>query len=101
MYAITEISYCAIPGGGELLPGETLVQTVPTELVELIDSIGEQRRAKVLEMDAQAEMALSSLRAYRDLASPTNAQTVAVVRLPCRVAIVLLRHRLGRLDGTD
>jgi hypothetical protein len=44
---------------------------------------------------------LANLRAYRDLASPTNAQTLAAVKLLCRVAIGLIRWRIGRLDATD
>lgn len=49
----------------------------------------------------QAEQAIVNLRAYRDLASPTNAQTVAAVKLLCRVCIGLIRLYLRRFDGTD
>jgi len=52
-------------------------------------------------LQQQAADALVSLRAYRDLASPTNAQTVAAVKLLCKVAIGLIRMRLGKFDGTD
>lgn len=52
-------------------------------------------------LQQQAADALANLRAYRDLASPTNAQTVAAVKLLCRVAIGLIRMRLQRFDATD
>ena len=52
-------------------------------------------------MDTQADAALANLRAYRDLAAPTQAQTVAVVKLLCRVAIALIRFRLAKFDGAD
>lgn len=45
--------------------------------------------------------ALANLRAYRDVASPTNAQTIAAVKLLCRVAIALIRRELNELDGTS
>jgi len=48
----------------------------------------------------QADAALTDLRAYRDLASPTNAQTVQAVKLLCRVCIGLIRLLLRKIDGT-
>jgi hypothetical protein len=60
-----------------------------------------QQAANADALRSQASDALANLRAYRDLASPTNAQTVAVVRLLCRVAIGLIRLRLERFDATD
>lgn len=39
--------------------------------------------------------ALGDLRAYRDLQSPTNGQTVAVVKLLCRVVSGLVRRELA------
>lgn len=47
----------------------------------------------------QADQALDGLRAYRDNASPTNAQTVTAVKLLCRVAIGLIRLQLSKLDS--
>jgi hypothetical protein len=52
-------------------------------------------------IEDQAATALAGLRAYRDLANPTNAQTVAAVKLLCRVAIGLIRLRLARFDAVD
>lgn len=43
----------------------------------------------------------SDLRAYRDQASPTNAQTVAAVKLLCRCMIWLVRRELQDLTSTD
>lgn len=43
---------------------------------------------------AQALAAIANLQAYRDLAGPTNAQTVAVVKLLAAVAIILIRRAL-------
>lgn len=51
-------------------------------------------------IQAQAEGAMTDLRAYADTASPTNAQTVVVVKLLCRVCIRLIRLVLHRLDAT-
>lgn len=45
--------------------------------------------------DAQLRSAVANLRAYRDAASPTNAQTAAVVKLLCRVVLNLLRREFG------
>lgn len=56
--------------------------------------------ANATAMDAQAEAAIENLRAYANLASPSNAQTIAAVKLLCRVVIGLVRLRLGRLDST-
>lgn len=44
----------------------------------------------------QARQAVTNLRAYADAASPTNAQTVAIVKLLCRVCIRLIRDQYGR-----
>ena len=52
-------------------------------------------------LEDQAAAALANLRAYRDNAAPTNAQTTAAVKLLCRVAIGLIRLRLAKLDATD
>jgi hypothetical protein len=60
-----------------------------------------QQNANVATLQQQAADALVNLRAYRDLASPTNAQTVATVKLLCRVAIGLIRLRLEKFDATD
>lgn len=49
----------------------------------------------------QAEQAIANLRTYRDLASPTNAQTIAAVKLLCRVAIGLIRLQLRKFDAAD
>lgn len=60
-----------------------------------------QQVANADSLRSQASDALANLRAYRNLASPTNAQTVAAVKLLCRVAIGLIRLRLERFDATD
>jgi hypothetical protein len=52
-------------------------------------------------LEQQATDAIASLRAYRDLASPTNAQTVAAVKLLCRVGIALIRLHLRKFDAAD
>ena len=43
---------------------------------------------------AQAAEAVASLRAYIGAASPTQGQTVAVVKLLCRVGLYLIRRAL-------
>lgn len=60
-----------------------------------------QQAANGKTMEQQADTALANLRAYRDNANPTNAQTVAVIKTLCRVAIALIRLRLAKLDATD
>lgn len=60
-----------------------------------------QQDANALSLEDQAAQALASLRTYRDLASPTNAQTVAAVKLLCRVAIGLIRLRLAKFEAVD
>lgn len=53
------------------------------------------------QLDVRLDQALSNLRAYVAAPSPTAAQTTAVVKLLCRVAIVLIRQRFGRFDSVD
>lgn len=52
-------------------------------------------------LEQQLNAALVSLRGYRDAASPTNAQTITIVKLLCRVAISFIRFRLNQLESTD
>lgn len=42
-----------------------------------------------------AKAAVANLQAYNDLVSPTAAQTTSVVKLLCRVSIVLIKRVLG------
>lgn len=44
---------------------------------------------------AAAKAAIANLRTYADTANPTNAATVAAVKLLCRVSIVLIKRALG------
>lgn len=53
------------------------------------------------DLNSQLDQALSNLRAYRDNAAPSNLQTVAVVKLLCRVVIALVRLTRRQLDGTE
>ena len=62
------------------------------------DDLSEARAAEDVERQADrdaAQQAIENLQAYRDLASPTGAQTIAAVKLLCRVAIILIRRTLG------
>lgn len=52
------------------------------------------------DMEQQAENALDSLRAYIANGSPTNAQTIAVIKVICRVCVFLIRWKLGRLEAS-
>lgn len=54
-----------------------------------------------LTLEGRADVAFDQLRAYRALASPTQAQTVAAVKVLCGVAITLIRLALRRLDSPD
>jgi len=41
---------------------------------------------------ADARSAIVNMQTYVDLATPTNAQTITIVKLLCRVIIILVRH---------
>lgn len=62
------------------------------------DNLSEAQAADEAERQAEhsaAQQAIENLQAYRDLASPTGAQTIAVVKLLCRVVIILIRRTFG------
>lgn len=99
MYAITATSFRAIASSGDLLPGETAVDTIPQSLLDSITVASASRDTYASNIRTQGEQALTELRAYRDLASPTNAQTLAVVKVMCKVCIGIIRIQLGKLDG--
>lgn len=50
---------------------------------------------------AQAQAAITNLRAYLALPSPTAAQTTAVVKLLCRAMLQVIRIILQRWDDSD
>lgn len=52
-------------------------------------------------LQERAWTATQNLLAFESLASPTNAQTLAVVRLLCRAVRALIRLQLRRLDSAD
>jgi hypothetical protein len=66
-----------------------------------IDAANAQLDANAATLQQQAANALDNLRAYRDNASPSNADTVKAVKLLCKVAIGLIRMRLAKFDATD
>lgn len=101
MYAITPTGYRAITRREDVGPGEVFAETLPDSLVDYIAATGVSHGANAETMRTQAELAITNMRAYRDLASPTNAQTIAAVKLLCRVAISLIRLQLAKLDATD
>lgn len=101
MYAITSISYRSISQPSDALSGETVVAELPQSLLDSLAQAEATRQANHSNIRSAAEQSLESLRTYRDLASPTNAQTIAVVKLLCRVAIGLIRLQLAKLDGTE
>lgn len=53
------------------------------------------------DLNDRLDHALDNLRAYRDTPTPSNVQTVAVVKLLCRVVIALVRLYRRSLDGVD
>jgi hypothetical protein len=99
MFAITATSYRAIDSESQLHPGETAVDVVPQSLLDSIAAASAARDTFARNIRSQADQAITDLRAFRDLASPTNAQTIAVVKLLCKVAIFLIRLQIGKLDG--
>lgn len=101
MYAISGNSYRAISSPSEAVAGETVSEQLPAGVIAAVAD-GERTRSTQAEaMRAVADQALANLRTYRDLASPTNAQTVAAVKLLCRVCISLIRLALAKHDATD
>jgi hypothetical protein len=52
-------------------------------------------------LHGRALAAYQDLQAFENLATPTNAQILAAVRLLCKVARGLIRLQLRRLDATD
>lgn|GEM_PF-3777307 len=99
MYAITANGFRAINSADDLQAGETAVETIPQSLLDSIAASDAARATYARSIRGQADQALTDLRTFRDLASPTNAQTVAAVKLLCRVAIGLIRLQLSKLDG--
>jgi hypothetical protein len=99
MYAITATGFRAINSSADIQAGETAVETVPQSLLDSIATSTASRDTYAKNIRSQADQALTELRTFRDLASPTNAQVVAVVKLLCRVAIGLIRLQLAKLDG--
>lgn len=61
----------------------------------------ESRNANEETLRAQALQALTTNRTFLDLASPTNAQTLAQVKALTRQSTGVIRQVLGLLDGTD
>lgn len=101
MYAITSNSYRAIADESQAIEGETIVEVLPQSLIDSLAAEETQRTATNTTIRQQTETSLEDLRAYLDLERPTNAQTVAVVKLLCRVCISLIRLNLAKLDGTE
>ncbi|GAB3388069.1 hypothetical protein [Lysobacter fragariae] len=101
MYAIKGTSFRAVSSSSQAAADETVVDVVPQSLLDAIAA----QEALAISTDgtlrANAEQALTDLRTFRDLASPTNAQTLVAVKLLCRVAIGLIRMRLAKLDAAD
>lgn len=52
-------------------------------------------------LNGRAVSAYLDLLAFENLATPTQAQTLAAVRLLCRVERALIRLELGQLEATD
>src|SRR5262245_48799462 len=87
---------------GEVGRREIEVSDVITEADGLVlTNQALQQEANGRTIETQVSQSLAALRAYRDLASPTNAQTVAAVKLLCRVAIWLIRLKFFTFDATD
>jgi len=77
-----------------LKPFDRTLYTFTCQYDDLSEARATEEAERTADRDA-AQQAIENLQAYRDLASPTNAQTVAVVKLLCRVAIILIRRALG------
>lgn len=101
LYAIKGNSFRAIASPSDALAGEVVSNTIPQSLLDQVAADEAFIAGNDATLRTQAEGAMDSLRAFRDLASPTNAQVIAVVKLLCRVALGLIRWRSGKLDATD
>lgn len=99
MYAIRGNSWRSISSPEQAEQDETVVSDIPQNILDATSLTSDYGvRAAIYQ---EADDALANLRAYRDLASPTNAQTVAAVKLLCRVVIVLARLYLRKLDAAN
>lgn len=65
------------------------------ELAERAAAVNEET------LHSRANTALNGLSTFLGITSPTNAQTLAVVRLLCRAVAALIRLQLRRLETTD
>lgn len=101
MYAITPTGYRGINSASDAQQGETVVDELPPALLAQLDATDTSSKAARSNLASQADQALAGLRNYRDAANPTSAQTVATVKLLCRVGITLIRLQLAKLDAVD
>jgi len=82
-------------GTVELTAGTPTVQY--TVRAKTADELAADQRAIADDAEReQAKTAVTNLRAYIDTATPTNAQTVAAVKLLCRVAVRPIIDRYGK-----
>lgn len=100
-YALTATGYRTIRTIADLHVGETYAEEVPQALIDVMAAAETSQRTNLANLVGQADAALDGLRAYRDNASPSNAQTVTAVKLLCRVCIALIRIVLRRVDATS
>lgn len=101
MYALTATGYRSITSADDLLPGETLSETIPAPLQAALAADKATRANIRAAIASEADAALAELRAFRDLSAPTNAQTLAVVKLLCRVCIGLIKLSLNKLSEAN
>lgn len=101
MYAVTQTSFRAIRYPSDAVPGENVVDEAPQSLVDTITAIEAAKDSNALALRGMAEGSLADIRAFLSLPAPTNAQTLVVVKLLCRVCIGLIRLQLRKLDGLD
>lgn len=99
--AALRAEYASLDGSWITVRIVELPDAITVEQGAVLMQAEQQKEANGRTMEQQADQALANLRAYRDLASPSNAQTIAVIKVLCRVAIGLIRLRLSKLDATD
>ncbi len=71
------------------------------KLIEVREVEVPQEFVNAAEVEQREGDAAGQLRAYVDTALPTPPQTVAVVKLLCRIALNRRRVRRGDLDAVD
>lgn len=97
---ITTVTVMSVEWAGSQLAVNFAADLDAATVARVIRRI-ESRNANEETLRGQAEQALLTNRTFLDIATPTNAQTLAQVKALTRQSNGVIRMLLGKLDGTD